>query len=93
MCIICKDLNRISIGYGIVDLFNMKESIGKDHSTKVAGLLADRLTDEGDEQLTDVQRCMFIRIVKWINDEPMFWEEESKDVIDMFEPLSLSEEK
>ena len=52
MCMICIDLENMTTEQGIANLFEMMETLGKEHTNDVADMLADRICKEEsrDEQ-------------------------------------------
>ena len=70
MCMICNSLDSMTIEQGISNLFEMMESLGKEHTNVVAEMLAVRICDEGVDNVYDSispkHRKMFIALAKFV---------------------------
>ena len=84
MCMICNNIQNMTSGQAIANLFETKESLGQEHTNKVANMLINKMLDDGtfdkgvgnlDGGLPDNQQKMFAKISKFVGVDP-FPEEE-----------------
>ena len=55
MCMICNDNNSMTMEQSVANLFEMKQSLGVEHATKVALMIANNWDKSGYEDFS--QKC------------------------------------
>ena len=69
MCMICVDFQKMTSEQIISNLFEMKESLGKDHTEEVANMLVDKMDEEDSFETISVKHQeMFIKIAEYCKD-------------------------